>query len=366
MNSDSTIGILGGGQLARMLALAGYPLGIQTLCLDPSDFPCANQVSTYLKGEYNDVKMLDKLLEQCQIITFENENIPMETAEYCQQNGQFYPSSKALSASQDRLLEKQFVRSQNIPTADFHPVNNTDSLHEAAQILGLPFLLKTRRLGYDGKGQFMIKDHNDLASISKTLPNVPLIAEKLVAFKRELSILAVRSIQETAFYPLTENHHQQGILRLSRAPFIHEEHQKQAEDIARKLLIAMDYIGVLAIELFETEDNLLVNEIAPRVHNSGHWTIEGAHTSQFENHLRAVMNLPLGNTAPKGFSAMVNAIGQLPHLSELAGIPFCHIHDYQKPPRPGRKVGHITLNTENPDLLHTLLAKQAVQAMLTC
>ncbi len=327
------IGILGTGQLAGMLIAAGNSLGFDISC----------------KDNFEDLDTLD-------LITFENENISIDTAQYIHQRKKLYPSPDALYYSQDRLCEKQFIQSHQIKTAPFYAVQDLTTLKEATEVLGFPLLLKTRRFGYDGKGQYRISTFEEGKKIIEENASALFIAEGLVRFSRELSIIAAKNSSETVFYPLVENHHHEGILRISHAP-IQDTHflQTQAEKIAETLLNALDYRGVLSIELFDTHEGLIVNEIAPRVHNSGHWTIEGSHTSQFENHLRAIADLPLGNTQAKGYSIMINIIGTFPPLSDLLSIPFCHVHDYQKTPRPCRKLGHITLNHEDPELLETLL-----------
>ncbi len=381
------IGILGAGQLARMLVQAASPLGIEIICLDPNKetnvfnnkLPCVN-------AAYDDINGINLLMNMCDIITFENENIPLATAEYIEKsNFPIFPSSKALYHTQDRLLEKQFIQSHDIKTAPFHAVDNMTSFEEAAEVLKFPLILKTRRLGYDGKGQYFIKNLEEGKKIIADLIqaklmekplglkntsienhfSLNLIAEGLVTFKRELSIISARNSSETFFYPITENQHQAGILRLSKSPVmnISSEQRKRIETISQKLMDGLDYRGVMAIELFETKDDFIVNEIAPRVHNSGHWTIEGAEVSQFENHLRAIMDYPLGITKAKGNSLMINAIGEFPPLSELLKIPFCHPHDYLKESRPERKVGHVTLNHPDAKFLMNLLENPVFQTM---
>ena len=355
------IGVLGNGQLARMLNLAAVPLGVNITCLDLSQKILSNDISAFVTP--------------CDIITFENENISLNDAEWIQQKKPLYPSPEALKNTQDRLTEKQFIQSQGIKTAPFYPIDHPEDFKKSIDALGLPLILKTRRLGYDGKGQYLIKTPHDGEKIIQELyaqtssSPLSLIAEGFVSFNRELSIIAARNSWETVFYPLVENHHESGILRYTEAPYsgyLHASLQSQAENIAKALLDALDYRGIFSIEFFEVNHELIVNELAPRVHNSGHWTIEGAHTSQFENHLRAIMDLPLGNTMSQGHSLMINAIGTFPELSELLKIPFCHVHDYQKAPRPDRKVGHVTLNHQDAQLIKALMEKnKTLQNMIT-
>ncbi len=269
-----------------------------------------------------------------------------------------YPSTQALETAQDRRSEKLLFQKLGIPTTEFAAINSADEFDQAVRKIGLPAVLKTCRLGYDGKGQWVLRSGEDVERVKNEIPSAPLILEEFVKFSRELSILAVRSRDgATSFYPLVENHHRRGILRLSLAPAprLKEALQREAEDAARRVLESLDYAGVLAIELFECDGRLLANEMAPRVHNSGHWTIEGAVTSQFENHLRAVSGLPLGVTRALGFSAMLNLIGELPDASELLALPDAHLHLYGKSPRPGRKVGHVTLRADSMEQLQQRL-----------
>ena len=345
-----TIGILGGGQLGYMLALAGYPLDLHFRFLDPSPQAPVGRIAPRVTAEYTDFEALDKFAHGLALVTYEFENVPVEAARHLAQKLPVYPPPQALEAAQDRLSEKTFFQKLGIPTTDFVAVNSAGELDSATRKLGLPSVLKTRRLGYDGKGQWVLRTRDDVATLQNDLPATPLILEKLVSFQRELSILAVRGrTGETAFYSLVENHHRGGILRLSLAPAprLSEALQREAEDAARCILETLDYVGVLAVELFECEGHLLANEIAPRVHNSGHWSIEGAVASQFENHLRAVSGLPLGETRALGHSAMLNLIGEVPDPAELLAVPDAHLHLYGKSPRPGRKVGHVTVRADS-------------------
>jgi 5-(carboxyamino)imidazole ribonucleotide synthase len=317
----NVVGVIGGGQLGRMLALAGLPLGLRFRFLDPASDACAGGVGELLVGSYNDPVLLERLADGAAAVTYEFENVPVDAA----RRVGALPSARALELSQDRLTEKELFRRLGIPTARFGSLAET----------GLPALVKTRRLGYDGRGQRLVRAEEPLRAGE--------LAEEVVPFARELSLLAVRGRDgATAFYPLVENVHEKGILRLSRAPAA-DAPQAEAEGYGRRLLDELDYVGVLALELFEVDGRLLANELAPRVHNTGHWTIEGAETSQFENHLRSVLGLPLGSTAARSPCAMVNLIGNVPPLEELLALPGAHVHLYGKDSRPGRKVGHVTL-----------------------
>jgi 5-(carboxyamino)imidazole ribonucleotide synthase len=353
-----TIGILGGGQLGYMLALAGYPLDFHFRFLDPSPQAPVGRIASRVTAEYTDFEALEKFAHGLALVTYEFENVPVEAARFLQKLVPVYPSTQALDTAQDRRSEKLLFQKLGIPTTEFAAINSADELHQTVRKMGLPAVLKTCRLGYDGKGQWVLRTGKDVERIKSEIPSVPLMLEKLVNFSRELSILAVRARDgATSFYPLVENHHRSGILRLSLAPAPHlaETLQREAEDAARRILESLDYVGVLAIELFECDGRLLANEMAPRVHNSGHWTIEGAVTSQFENHLRAVSGLPLGITRAQGFSAMLNLIGELPDTKELLAVSDAHLHLYGKAPRPGRKVGHVTLRADSIEQLEQRL-----------
>jgi len=305
------ISILGGGQLARMLALAAHPLGINIACLEPSANTSASTVTTTLPVDYTDLNKIKTLLDQTDVVTYENENIPLATADYIQQHYPFYPSYAVLSIAQDRLHEKNLFTKLGMKTAQFVAVDCYQDLVNGLKTLGYPAILKTRRFGYDGKGQYTLHSEADKTNAWQALEGKSLILEQFIHFDNEVSMIAVRDKQQNIrFYPLTENIHEQGILKLSLVPARPSHLQQQAEQHTQKILEHIDYIGVLAIEFFQVGDTLFANEMAPRVHNSGHWTIEGAVTSQFENHLRAICGLPLGNTDAKGYSAMFNCIGE--------------------------------------------------------
>ena len=351
------VGILGGGQLGYMLALAGYPLGMQFRFLDPSPEAPVGRIALRVNADFSNAEALERFVNGLDIVTYELENVPVSAVKTLAQRVEVFPPPQALEVAQDRLREKTLFRKLGIATPDYLPVMDAAGLDAAVQKLGLPAVLKTCRLGYDGKGQWSLRQPSDLVRAKSDMPaqlhaggglssDAPFVLERFVPFSRELSILAVRSrTGEIIFYPLVENHHREGILRLSLAPAprIEAHTRAAAEDAARRVLEELDYVGVLAIELFEHEGKLLANEMAPRVHNSGHWTIEGAVTSQFENHLRAVCGYPLGSVATIGHSAMLNLIGEVPDSGEILAIPDFHLHLYGKSPRPGRKLGHATL-----------------------
>lgn len=355
-----TIGILGGGQLGYMLALAGYPLGLHFRFLDPSPEAPVGRIAQRVTADYTDHAALEKFSNGLELVTYEFENVPVDAAKFLAHRVPVYPPPAALEAAQDRVAEKTLFRSLGISTTDFLPIGKPGDFEVAVKELGLPAVLKTSRMGYDGKGQLILRTANGVSKAKAELPQVSLILERFVPFRRELSVLAVRSRNgETAFYPLVENHHRGGILRLSLAPApgLDPAVQQTAEDIARRVLESLKYVGVLAIEFFEHEGRLLANEMAPRVHNSGHWSIEGAITSQFENHLRAVLGLPLGSTGAAGHCAMLNLIGDLPEPSEVLTVPDAHLHLYGKTPRPGRKLGHVTLRAASPERLALRLSE---------
>ncbi|HEX6627075.1 MAG TPA: 5-(carboxyamino)imidazole ribonucleotide synthase, partial [Gemmatimonadaceae bacterium] len=276
----------------------------------------------------------------------EFESIPISTVKFVSERVKVFPPSKALETAQDRLFEKQLFESLDIPTPVFAAVDSIDDLRRAIDTIGLPAVLKTRRLGYDGKGQFVLRTEKDLEAAWKTLGKSPLILEAFVPFQHELSVLGVRNITgNEVFYPPVENVHREGVLRRSEspAPNITPELAALAIEYCRRIMDRLEYVGVLALELFAADGAVIANEIAPRVHNSGHWTIEGAETSQFENHLRAILGLPLGVTTPRGRSVMYNVLGHIPALERVVAIEGAHLHLYGKAPTERRKVGHVTL-----------------------
>lgn len=341
----SNIGIIGGGQLGRMLALAAYPLGARVIFLEPAPDAPMRHVAHHICGKYDDERALEQLARASDVVTYEFENVPVASAEYISRLTKIFPPPQALRVSQDRWHEKNLFASLNIPTAKFALVNSLPDLETAIREIALPAVLKTRHMGYDGKGQLVVETSAHISRAWSKLGTVPLILEAFVPLTREVSLLAVRGQDGTcAFYPLVENHHRDGILRWSLAPAPNASPalQELAQAYVRRIMDKLDYVGVLAVEFFQVGDDLLANEMAPRVHNSGHWTIEGAVTSQFENHLRAITGLPLGSTQPRGHSAMLNFIGVLPDVTALLQIPCAHVHLYDKAPRPGRKLGHVT------------------------
>jgi 5-(carboxyamino)imidazole ribonucleotide synthase len=352
------VGILGGGQLGRMIALAGYPLGVRCSVLDPAPNPCAAQVCGHINGEYDDYQALYQLARESDVVTFEFENVPVESARWLAERVPVYPPPLALEVSQDRLAEKTFFTDLGVPTPPFAAVDTRDRFDVAMREIGLPAVLKTRRFGYDGKGQVVIRTQHDAESAWKKLCGRPLILEGFVSFERELSVIAVRGRGgEVVCYPLIENEHRDGVLHRSVAPAgdLREELTERAQEHAIRVMAELNYVGVMTIEWFQDGPRLLANEMAPRVHNSGHWTIEGAQTSQFENHLRAVCGWPLGRADAVGHSAMFNFIGSVPRMPEVLQQPAAHLHSYGKGPRLGRKVGHVTLRAATADELHEKL-----------
>ena len=357
------IGVLGGGQLGRMLGLAGVPLGERFTFLEPAPDPPAGAVGEVIGAPYEDPGGLDALAEICDLVTYEFENVPVAAARRVAELVPVLPGPQALEVAQDRLAEKSLFARAGIPTARFAAAGSSDELTAALKEIGAPAIVKTRREGYDGKGQAAVSGSVDATDLWSSLGAAPLLVEERVEFDREVSLLAVRSKSgATAFYPLVENLHQDGILRVSFAPArgMDTGLQSDAERYATTLLDSLEYVGVLAIEFFERNGGLLANEIAPRVHNSGHWTIEGAVCSQFENHIRAVRGFPLGSTATTGDSVMVNLVGSVPAPSDLLRLRGAHLHLYGKAPRPGRKLGHVTLVDADPAAVETALALAGV------
>ena len=362
----TTVGILGGGQLARMMALAGAPLGLRFLAMDTAADACAGQFAPLLVGDYRDESALAEFASKVDVATFDFENVPAESAEWLAQRVPVFPNPRALAVAQDRLVEKSLFRELGIPVGAFADVGSLDALRSEVDRLGGACILKTRRLGYDGKGQFRIKSPADVDAAWQALGaqagTVGLIVEAFIPFERELSVVAVRGRDgEFRTWPLTENWHVDGVLSASLAPAqVDAVLAEAAYAHARRLAESLDYVGVFALELFYRDGELLANEMAPRVHNSGHWTIEGAETSQFQNHLRAVLGLPLGETRTLGHACMLNWIGEMPDAASVLQEAGGHWHDYGKEPRAGRKVGHATLRADDAAALAHALARVGV------
>ncbi|SEQ33934.1 5-(carboxyamino)imidazole ribonucleotide synthase [Solimonas aquatica] len=351
------IGILGAGQLGRMLGLAGYPLDFDFVFLDPATEACAAPLGDHIHADYQDEAALAEFCKRVDVATYEFENVPAKTAEFVAQRIPLLPAPVALTVGQDRLSEKTLFDQLKIAVPRYMPVATREALDFAVRNLGLPAVLKTRRLGYDGKGQAVLRAPEDLDAAWARLGGQPLILEAFVPFEREVSCIAVRGAGgEIRYYPLVENVHRDGILRTA-TPRRADPLQAQAEDYVRRVLEHLQYVGVLAFEFFVAGGQLLANEIAPRVHNSGHWSIEGAVCSQFENHLRAIAGLPLGSTALREPCVMVNFIGDAPPLAALAAIDGVHIHHYGKTPKPQRKVGHATVTAPDEAQLAQRLAQ---------
>jgi len=340
-----------------MMALAGATLGKKFLFLDPSQDACARQVGELTVGAYDDEERLAEISARSEVVTYEFENVPLACARYLAERTKVYPPPRALEVSQDRFVEKTFLASLGVPTPKFAKADTQDELVHAANAVGLPGVVKTRRFGYDGKGQVSVASESDVSRAFAALGAAPLILEERVKFSRECSMLAVRSISgDVCFYPLVENVHRGGILALSR-PRPDDPARAEAEAHARTILEALDYVGVLAVEFFDVEGRLVANEIAPRVHNSGHYSTEGAETSQFENHVRAISGMPLGSTASIGASLMINVLGDVPNPHAMLAVPGAHVHLYGKAGAPARKVGHVTLRAPSERALDEILTK---------
>ena len=349
------IGVIGGGQLGRMLALAGTPLGMNFAFLDPAPDACAQALGEHIRADYGDQDHLRQLADEVDLVTFEFESVPAETVAFLSQFVPVYPSAEALRIARDRWFEKSMFKDLGIPTPDFADIQSQADLDAAVAAIGLPAVMKTRTLGYDGKGQKVLRKPEDVTGAFAELGSVPCLLEGFVPFTGEVSLVAVRARDgETRFYPLVHNRHDSAS---SDHPL-----QALAEDYVSRVLTKLDYVGVLAFEFFEVDGGLKANEIAPRVHNSGHWTIEGAECSQFENHLRAVAGLPLGSTAKVGESAMLNFLGSVPPVEQVIAIDDCRLHHYGKAFKAGRKVGHATLRCADRATLDQQIA--AVEALI--
>lgn len=356
---------MGTGQLARMLALEAHCLGLDTVVVGPEEAPCAASVTAHRRVQFDDVDGVKAACRDADVVTYELEHLPVATLRALE--GQrdapnwLRPSASVLAVSQDRLHEKDMFKSLGISTAPYQAVDDHDGLGQAAATLGYPLLIKTRRDGFDGRGQRWVRGPQELAAV----PAADLqgcIAEGAVSFDRELSVVAVRGLDGgIACYPLAENLHVENMLAVTRAPARRPTIAEAANAMAEKVAQHLDYVGTFCLELFQVGTTLLANEMAPRVHNSGHWTLDGAVTSQFENHLRAVAGLPLGSVNARGVSIMANLVGTLPPLSRLAALPSAKLHIYGKSPRPKRKIGHVTQVLPTHDD-----ADRAEKALLDC
>jgi 5-(carboxyamino)imidazole ribonucleotide synthase len=327
-----------------MLALAGYPIGVRCLFLDRSADTPGAQVAPTLVGDLQDAARLAELASRSDVVTFDWENISGGALKPLEKITQVRPPRAALEVSQDRLAEKALFGKLKIPVAAHAAIDSKAELIKATEKIGLPGVLKTRRLGYDGKGQFVLREAAHIDAAWDAIGGTALIYEKFQAFSREVSLVGARSAAgHTVFYPLSANTHGGGILRYSVAPFASVQLERAAKRYLTRIMNALEYIGVLTVEFFVVNGRLIANEMAPRVHNSGHWTIEGCVTSQFENHLRAICDMPLGSTRALGHTAMINFLGEMPDRERLLAIEGLAFHDYGKEPRPGRKLGHCTI-----------------------
>lgn len=344
------IGILGAGQLAKMMIVAGMPMGLDFSVYSPETTATTHALKNSIIGQYNEKDKMDLFLKEVDVVTYENENIPINLIEHISQKVPVFPDANALQHVQDRLYEKQLFDALQIPTNQYCAVSQRHNLLEAADTLGYPFVLKSRRHGYDGKNQWILRSMSEVQQFDFNLcPSG--IAEEFIGFEREVSMIAVSTRQqEIKCYALNENQHQDGIL-IKTEPKMNDVLANQAAEYVARIIRHFNYVGVITVEFFVRKGLLLANEVAPRVHNSGHWTIEGAHTSQFENHLRAILGLPLGATEMYGYSVMLNCIGRLPDRQQALAILGLHYHDYQKEPRAKRKVGHLTLANLNQERL---------------
>ncbi|WP_444811115.1 5-(carboxyamino)imidazole ribonucleotide synthase [Stenotrophomonas sp. LC732] len=348
-----TVGILGGGQLARMMVLAGAPLGLRFELYDPAADACSGPLAPLTVGAFDDRQALADFAAKVDVVTFDFENVPADSAQFLADRVPVYPPPAALAVAQDRLSEKTLFQQLGIPLPAFADIRSRDELAAKAAEFGLPCILKTRRLGYDGKGQFRLRSEADIDSawdaLGAQVERTGLILEGFVAFQREVSVVAVRG-RDGSFeaWPITGNWHVDGVLSASVVPAVLSAAEQQAAiGYARRVAEHLQYVGVFALELFCRDGELLANEMAPRVHNSGHWTIEGSETSQFENHLRAVLGLPLGSTRMLGHACMLNWLGRMPDPLPVLAQASGHWHDYGKESREGRKVGHATLRDDD-------------------
>ena len=358
LSPGATIGILGAGQLGRMLAMAAARLGLRSHVYAPEgDAPAFDVASASTIGAYEDEDALARFADSVDVVTYESENVPTACAQFIEARRPVRPGVRALAVTQDRLSEKTFLSELGLATAPFQPVEDAGALVRAVAALGRPSILKTRRFGYDGKGQALIREGSNLPALYRGLGGAPTILEGFVAFEREVSVLAARSLEGAfAAFDVCENEHEHHILARTHVPArIAPETEARAKQIAREIMEALDYVGLLAVELFVTRDErgaegLVVNELAPRVHNSGHWTLDGAQTSQFEQHIRAIAGWPLGAPTRRGRIEMHNLIGEdAEEWRDILAQPDLSLHLYGKlEVRPGRKMGHVTRVLANP------------------
>jgi 5-(carboxyamino)imidazole ribonucleotide synthase len=351
------VGILGAGQLGRMLALAGIPLNVEFVLLDPAKDACGQLLGEFINAPFDDESHLQEFVSKVDVVTIEFEHISVQSLEWLKQRVPVYPSPVAVATAQDRLLEKQMFARLGIPTAEYQAIDQEQTFIDYCSSKNQPMIAKSRRAGYDGKGQVRLKPDSDYRAAWEELAGVPVIVEDMIDFDREVSMIAVRDRNgKTAFYPLCENTHDSGILHCTKVR-LNDPMQQQAEDYIQRVMDEFDYVGVLTFEYFNCGDQLIANEIAPRVHNSGHWSIEGADSSQFENHVRAICGMPLGSTETRGPAAMINLIGKMPPRDTVLAVEGAHWHDYGKEPREGRKLGHITLRANDQQQFDERLAK---------
>ena len=355
LNDDNNlVVILGHGQLARMMYLESTQLGLNIIAVNANTRECVNPVDKTVLNI-----TLDEAFDDAAVITSEFEHLPLDLLAKAELSGKFLPNAKAIHAGADRIVEKKLLDSVNVRHCQNVIVNGLSDLDKASETLGERIILKTSRDGYDGYGQWRIFSPQDLVDVKSQLnehnfEKMPLVAERCINFERELSLVGVTDKNGNhKFYPLTENHHADGqlVLSLAPAPRVTLELEQQAQDIYKKISEQLDYCGVLAIEFFQLKDQLIVNEIAPRVHNSGHWTQQGSVTSQFENHIRAVAGYPLGETTATSCVAMINYVGQSKPKADLFTVPNVHLHWYDKQVRPKRKMGHINVTGSTPEQL---------------
>jgi len=356
------LAVIGGGQLGRMMAQAGLPIGVKTVFLDPARDASAAACGEHLCAAYDDSDSIEQIKKTADAVTFEFENVPPTTVATLAQSLPAYPPAKALETARDRWTEKSMFRNLGIETAKLALVDDQTSLESGVIEVGMPCVLKTRTMGYDGKGQKVIRSQADIAGTFEELGSVSMILESFVNFDFEVSCIGVRDSKgNCVFYPLVQNEHTQGILYRSQ-PIENTNLQIQAEKSAKAVMDQLKYVGTMAFEFFVAGGQLIANEIAPRVHNSGHWTIEGSRCSQFENHVRAVCGYPLGSTETTGPVTMYNVIGLRPDLMKLLSVDGVHVHDYDKTERKGRKIGHITVTANNREDLQT--RNKQVEALL--